>query len=256
MGASLEKIKILCLHGFLGLPTDWELIQSYFMVSPLARQFEWHSVDYMKTPGLDPKNSFENWARNFNQKVKSQVPSGPRVLVGYSLGGRLALQAMKQDPDLYDKAIFISTNPGLRREKEKQERFLNDELWAKKFLENNWEDLMKEWNSQAVFKESLSEPPRFEAHYLRLQLAQALTEWSLAGQEDFRDLIARQSQKVLWVSGEKDIKFASITMELKKQSPQIQTEIFAKASHRVLFDQPSELAQKMIAFIDEDFGAL
>lgn len=246
----MEKIKILCLHGFLGLPTDWDLIQSYFMVSPLAHQFEWRSVDYMKTPGLDPKNSFENWAKNFNQKIKVQFPRGPRVLVGYSLGGRLALQALKQEPDLYDRAIFISTNPGLQRDKEKQERIANDEQWAKKFLEYPWETLMREWNAQGVFKDSLSEPQRLEANYQRPLLAEALTAWSLAKQEDFRELIAQQSQKILWVSGEKDIKFASIAMDLKKRSPQIETEILPKASHRVLFDQPSELAQKMISFIE------
>jgi 2-succinyl-6-hydroxy-2,4-cyclohexadiene-1-carboxylate synthase len=252
VGSALEKVKILCLHGFLGLPTDWDFIQSHFMVSPLAGQFEWRSIDYMKVPGLGPQSSFAIWARNFNQKIRAEMGQGPCVLVGYSLGGRLALQALKADPGLYKAAVFISTNPGLQREKDIQDRIMNDQMWAQKFLETPWDQLMKEWNSQAVFKDSLSEPQRLESHYERPALAQALTEWSLAKQEDFRELIIQQSEKILWVSGDKDIKFASIAMELKKRAPVLQTETLAKASHRVMFDKPSELAQKMISFIQSE----
>jgi len=243
-------MNIICLHGFLGLPSDWDLVKSYFMVSPLARRFEWWSVDYMKTPGLTPQSDFAEWARNFNHEVRQKFSEGPCMLLGYSLGGRLALQALKASPELYDKAVFISANPGLQREKEKEDRAQNDLQWSQKFLEMPWDQVMSEWNAQAVFKESKNEPTRMEAHYDRRALAQSLLEWSLAQQEDFRDLIAQHSQKILWVSGEKDIKFASIAMELKKRAPVLRTEILTRSSHRVLFDRPSELAQAMIQFLE------
>jgi 2-succinyl-6-hydroxy-2,4-cyclohexadiene-1-carboxylate synthase len=254
VGTDLEKIapkiKIICLHGFLGLPADWDLVKSYFMVSPLAHQFEWWNVDYMTTPGLDPSNDFASWARNFNLKIRQRFPEGPRVLVGYSLGGRLALHALQADASLYEKAVFVSANPGLQREKDKEDRAQSDLIWSQKFLEMPWQALMKEWGSQAVFKDSLSEPQRQEAAYNRSLLAQSLLQWSLSQQGDFREFISQQSEKILWVAGEKDIKFASITMDLKKRSPGMESLLLAKASHRVLFDQPYELAQAMIQFLD------
>lgn len=244
------KIKIICLHGFLGLPADWDLVKSYFMISPLAHQFEWWNVDYMNTPGLDPSNDFATWARNFNAKVRQQFPEGPRILVGYSLGGRLALHALQADSALYEKAIFVSANPGLQRDKDKEDRAQMDLSWSQKFLEMPWAALMKEWGSQAVFKDSLSEPQRSEAAYSRALLSQSLLQWSLAQQGDFRNLIAGLSEKILWVAGEKDIKFASISMDLKKRSPALESLLLPKASHRVMFDQPHELAQAMIQFIE------
>lgn len=254
MGTDLEtlgsKIKIICLHGFLGLPADWDLVKSYFMISPLAQQFEWWSVDYMKTPGLDPRNGFAQWARNFNLKVRQKFSEGPCVLVGYSLGGRLALHALQADPALYSKAIFISTNPGLQRDKDKEDRAKSDLVWSQKFLEMPWGALQVEWNAQAVFKESLSEPQRLEGHYDRRMLAQSLLEWSLAQQGDFRETIAQQGEKVLWLSGEKDIKFASISMDLQRRSPGLEAKILPKSSHRVLFDQPHELSKAMIQFLE------
>lgn len=256
MGSDLEKVKVFCLHGFLGLPSDWDLIHSYFMVSPLASQLEWRAVDYMKIPELGPQKGFSSWAKAFNEWVHSVSPTttGPRVLAGYSLGGRLALQALKENPDLYQGAVFVSTNPGLQRDKDKQERTLKDQWWAERFRSTPWPELMREWNSQAVFKDSLSEPQRKESDHHREDLAQVLTAWSLAHQEDFRDLISQHREKILWVSGEKDLKFASIAMELKKFAQGLRTEILEKSSHRVLFDQPGELATKMSAFLQELLG--
>lgn len=221
------------------------------MVSSLAHQFEWWSVDYMNIPGLGPAGDFSSWARNFNMKIRQQFPEGPRVLAGYSLGGRLALHALRAAPELYDQAILVSTNPGLIRDKDKEDRARADQQWARKFLESSWNPLLAEWNGQSVFKNSLEEPLRFEVNYARPQLAQALVDWSLSRQEDFRPLVSKQSSKILWVSGEKDIKYASIAMELKRNAPALQVEIFEKSSHRVLFDQPGELARVMIDFVQE-----
>lgn len=221
------------------------------MVSPLAQHFDWWAVDYMNTPGLGSDNAFESWARHFNLKVQQRFPEGPRILVGYSLGGRLALQALKLSSSLYDKAVFVSTNPGLVREKDKEERRLADLKWAQKFRDLPWDSVLREWNNQPVFKSGFEEPLRLEANYQRHYLAQALTEWSLAKQEDFRLLVKELSSKILWVSGEKDIKFASLAMELKRGAPELQSEIFTKSSHRVLFDQPGELARVMISFIQK-----
>ncbi|HEY8269683.1 MAG TPA: alpha/beta fold hydrolase [Pseudobdellovibrionaceae bacterium] len=245
----MEKIKIISLYGFLGLPADWDLIRSYLMVSPLAHQFEWWSVDYMNTPGLDTECDFTAWAKNFNNSVQQKFAVGPRILLGYSLGGRLALHALKRNPELYDQAIFISTNPGLQSEKDKEERAKTDQRWSEQFLKTPWAELMSTWNAQAVFKDSLSEPLRLEAAYDREKLARALVEWSLARQEDFQEFILQRGSQILWACGEKDIKFASQAMELQRSSSQLRAEIFPRASHRVLFDQPHDLAQKIISFL-------
>jgi 2-succinyl-6-hydroxy-2,4-cyclohexadiene-1-carboxylate synthase len=249
VGRILEKISLLALHGFLGQSTDWDLIQSHFMVSPFAGSFEWWSVDYMANPLLNSKNSFELWAGNFNQKVKLKFSEGPRVLIGYSLGGRLALHAFAANPEMYDHVILISTNPGLTREKERQERWLSDFAWSQKFQKMPWNELVREWNSQSVFKDSIAEPPREESKYDRELLSNALIEWSLVKQPDFREVIAQNAQKFFWISGEKDIKYISLGMELTKKAPTLKSTVIPRSSHRILFDNPSELASQMIHFL-------
>lgn len=219
------------------------------MVSPLAHTFEWWSVDYFNSPVLNAEKPFAAWAENFTQKVKLRFAEGPRVLIGYSLGGRLALQALAKDPSLYDAVILLSANPGLTREKERFDRRQNDKAWAQKFSELPWQQVLSEWNAQPVFKDSVHEPIRSESDFERSQLASALTEWSLANQQDLREVIAKNSEKILWLSGDRDIKFQSIAMELKRLAPGLQTEIVPKASHRVIFDNPAETAAMMIRFL-------
>jgi 2-succinyl-6-hydroxy-2,4-cyclohexadiene-1-carboxylate synthase len=250
----VEKINLISLHGFLGQTVDWDLIQSYFMVSSWAHRFDWWSVDYMKADFLNSENSFLNWAQNFNGTVEMKYPKGPRVLIGYSLGGRLALHALAERPKLYDAVILLSTNPGLVRDKEQQERWQSDVQWSKKFLQMPWAALLKEWNGQNVFNDSAIEPPRLENQYRRDHLAKALTEWSLSKQADFRDLIAHQQEKILWLSGEKDIKFLSLAMELKKKASGLAEGVVSRASHRILFDNPSEVAGRMIQFLENRFS--
>ncbi len=247
----MEKVNLICLHGFLGKSSDWDLIHSYFVVSPLGGRVELWPVDYMSQPELNSTNSFLSWAEAFNQKVLQKFSHGRRILIGYSLGGRLAMHALAARPEMYDAAIFLSTNPGIMREKEKQERWQADQQWAQKFAILPWPDLLREWNAQSVFKDGTLEPPREESSYDRALLSSALTEWSLAKQEDFRDCVAKNSDKILWLTGEKDIKFLSIAMELKKRAPGLNTQSVTKASHRLIFDNPSETAQRMIRFLQD-----
>jgi len=247
----VEKVNIICLHGFLGKSSDWDLIHSYFVVSPLATHIEWWSVDYMNQPELNSTNSFLSWAESFNQKVLEKFPCGRRILVGYSLGGRLALHALAAKSNIYDAAIFLSTNPGILREKEKHERSQADQQWAQKFTTLPWPELLREWNAQSVFKDGALEPQREEVSYDRELLSSALTEWSLAKQGDFREFVAMNSDKILWLTGEKDIKFLSLAMELKKRAPGLSAAVVAKASHRLIFDKPSEVAQLMIQFLQD-----
>lgn len=169
-------MKIYALHGFLGRPADWQ------SVLPEAVH-----VDLFKPP----IKSFEVWAAEFN----SQVEPGS-LLVGYSLGGRLALHALAQNPALWKGGVIVSANPGLDVE-EREARLKHDLSWAKKFLNDPWEKLMAEWNSQPVFA---GRPPVFERReeeFDRGVLAMVLEKWSLGRQEKVVPAVP-----LLWITGE------------------------------------------------------
>src|SRR6476661_7376674 len=98
---------IHALHGFLGLPRDWDLFESAVQDHRgrpvrLVKHNLWEEL-----AALDDK-SLRSWAREFNSNIE-----GKNILVGYSMGGRLAMHALIDDHTKWSGAVFISAHPGL-----------------------------------------------------------------------------------------------------------------------------------------------
>ncbi|KYG67467.1 hydrolase [Bdellovibrio bacteriovorus] len=243
-------MNLIFLHGFLGRPSDWALVKAYLPFGDVHI----YTPDYLKDPQLGPQNSFETWAENF-VKWTEKVVGGTKqnILVGYSLGGRLALHALEKKPDLWKKVVLISTNPGIEdaqhedigRSEERQKRWLSDAYWAEEFAKSPWETVLRNWNSQPVFKGGAAEPPRVETDFSREVLSLILTQWSLAQQRNMREVIAKYVQKIHWLVGETDEKFMALTEQLKNQIRELQVDVVMGAAHRVPLDNPKGLGERI-----------
>src|SRR3954466_10003273 len=77
------------------------------------------------------------------------IPQRGEILLGYSLGGRLALQALLAGAH-YECAIFISTGLGIDDEVARQARRASDEAWAQRFENDDWDAVINAWNAQPV----------------------------------------------------------------------------------------------------------
>lgn len=199
-------MKMYALHGFLGLPSDL----SFLDVERIA---------------IKPAKDMKAWAEAFNRSVIRDGSHEKNILIGYSMGGRLALHAWANRPTLWDKLILISTHPGLLNEDEKQKRIENDEKWARRFEIEEWNSLMQAWNSQDVLKGI--HLTRNEKDYDRQDLAAHLRNFSLGKQ----DVI---EPPATWVVGEHDHKFRE---RLASLSPLV----VPNSGHRIPFERPDFL---------------
>lgn len=247
----MERVNLIFLHGFLGRPSDWALVKAYL---PLGGGVHIYTPDFLKEPLLGPQNTFEVWADYFNKWAEKVVGlQHKNVLIGYSLGGRLALHAVENKPDIWSKVILLSTNPGIEdnhhgdisRSVERSKRWLLDSYWAEEFAKAPWETVLRNWNAQAVFKRGMAEPPRIETDYSREILSLILTQWSLAQQRNLRSLIARYIHKIHWLVGEADEKFMAMTEQLKKDIESLQADVIPGAGHRIPFDNPKALGERL-----------
>lgn len=210
---------IWALHGFLGVASDWDFL--------LPRE-KVKAVDLYEN-----QQNFQLWAKSFNQRVRESGAES-NILLGYSLGGRLALHVFFDDPELWSKALFLSTHPGLKTEEEKEQRLQMDEVWAQRFLGDPWRDVMAGWNDQSVLSQG-SSPQRSEENYEREKLAFCLRSWSLGLQDDFRPLIAEHREKITWLTGERDEKFSALAKE-----PSIQGHSLKDCHHRLLWEPSAQ----------------
>ena len=181
-----------------------------------------------------------------------------RLLVfwwGYSLGGRIALHALLQNPHPWSAAVIVSAHPGLLSKEDRNQRIQTDERWADRFENDNWEQTLSDWNSQTVFQKgirqkSIGEPVREVSAYSRKALADSLRFCSLGVQEDLRNRLKTLSTPLLWVAGENDLKFVALSEEIAAlRNPHITVQTIPRSGHRVLFDQPGTLGQRIQEFI-------
>lgn len=229
--------KLYALHGFLGRPDDWDLL--------LDRTTQ--SIDLFEPP-LAP--DLHSWGENFNKQIltSSSTPTS-RILMGYSLGGRLALHALSQNPSLWNAAIIISANPGLTTDEERSQRQLLDEQWAVRFENEPWEQLMNAWNQQKAFQGNSFEFTRREKDYDRKMLADSLRNWSLGKQEYLNEKISTLPMPILWMIGSSD-PLAAKASKIQLQHPQSKIWLAEDAGHRLPWQQPKQFLLKLSQFIN------
>lgn len=223
-----QEYCIYALHGFLGAPADWSALK----LSPSIK-----AVNLSKHSG----SSLKDWARSFNHFVEQQGHKR-NILAGYSLGGRLALHVLLDNPTLWQQAILISAHPGLTTAQERKDRLRHDHEWAKRFEQEAWSTLMTDWNNQSVFKSGYH-PERKESDYDRAELARQLREWSTGHQEDLREQISTLLMPMLWIAGEKDQKYLECMQTLSFKHPHSQIRIIPEVGHRVLWEASGVLYQ-------------
>lgn len=224
-------IILWCLHGFLGSGKDWEPLAPF--LSP-RRDLVLHSPDLLASPAEIRR--FQYWARKFNREAASL--EGTPILLGYSMGGRLALHALLQPSSPWKGAVIVSAHPGLRFPEERRARLVRDEKWARRFEKDPWEDLLSDWNAQPVFRGKDIIPPRAEEDFSRKALAKALRTWSLGKQEPLMERFGEIQVPVLWIAGEEDAKYAEIGRRAARLLPRGIFEALPGAGHRAPWDAP------------------
>ncbi len=206
---------IWCLHGFLGRGADWDFVRD--------AGFE------TRAPSL------------FSGDLLADVrPAADDVLLGYSMGARLALHLMQIHR--VSKAILISAGMALP---EPGRREL-DEMWARRFESEAWNSVVEAWNAQAVFGGWKNPLVRIESDFDRRALAAALREWSPAVlRTRLRDIVA----PTLWIAGEHDAKYVEAARRAAGQLPNAQLWICPDAGHRVPWEQPQAFVERVRAFL-------
>ncbi len=230
---------IYALHGFLGLASDWDFLKNRMSV---------HAEDLW----ADYQNlSLKNWAERKSLQLDAQFQNStePRVLLGYSMGGRLAMHLLLARPRFWSAAILVSANPGIASVDEREARKEIDHKWAQKFLKDDWKNLVAAWNKQSLFSKDKDALPRNEKDFDREILAAALEDWSLSKQEDLAVRLSQTSTPVLWLAGEQDEKYCDLLSGFAQVARSHQYQKISNAGHRVPWDNPSEFIAAIESFL-------
>jgi len=204
---------LVFLHGFAGDSREWMAV---------GERFSRHPRLYIDLPGHGGSSTI--YARDFNE-VSLQLHVTlfsynilKCWLVGYSLGGRIAMFYACRHPAELEGVIVEGAHPGLTYSAAREARWLSDARWAQRFREEPLADVFNDWYRQPVFA-GLTALQRQELVTLRsensgMALAAMLEATSLAVQPDLRPALRRCHFPIYYLCGEHDHKFRALGAEL------------------------------------------
>ncbi len=228
------------LHGNLQTPAVWDFARETFPGQSIA-------VDLWSGATDSPAA----WAKGFCEQIAhDSVADNRRVLVGYSLGGRLAMQALVQDPALWAAVILVGAHPGSDDPELRGAWLKNDTRWAKRFTEEPWGALIAEWDAQTVFGGVPNPCPPCEEDFDRVLLARTFISFSKGNQECMTPALAKLSAPpLLYLSGEYDRIYSRLGVELASRVPGLRHQVVPGAGHRVPWEQPETFLRACREFL-------
>ena len=233
---------IHCLHGFLGSPRDWDRFDDFGTGQGVVK------ADLFSRDAFPDALTMADWANVYYPQRVEGATDEPRFLLGYSLGGRLALHLATQFPDAWDGVVIIGANPGLDDAEARAKRRAHDENWARRFETEPWDTLLADWNAQAVFSGRRG-GARHEADFDRARLADSLRRWSLGAQSPLWTALPALASPLLWIAGADDTKQQAICRRVQDMVPAAQIWIAPGAAHRVPWEQPAAFAAHVNEFL-------
>ena len=258
VSAAGEGEPLVLLHGFTGSSACWAAHTAVF-----AQNFRTITLDLLghgRTDSPPDPNRYrmETAAADIIAILESQraAGGGQKVhLLGYSMGGRLALYLAIHYPGWFRSLVLESASPGLdtaaaRAERQKQDNALADwiEVHGIEAFIRRWEELPL-WASQA----QLPPEARGALRRQRLQnnpsgLAHSLRGMGTGAQPSLWPHLGRLAMPVLLLAGALDDKFVAINRRMQAQIPHNQLHAVPQAGHTIHWERPSLFNQLALQF--------
>lgn len=226
--------RIAFLHGFTQTRESWR---------PLAERFtKDHEVLLLDAPNHGESAGVDAGFTEAARLLADAVDGG--TCVGYSMGGRLALQAALDHPHRIGALVLVSSTAGIDDETERAARRDADERLAAEIERVGTAEFLRSWLSQPMFAHlhptdadltaRRGNPPH--------ALARSLRRCGTGAQQSLWPRLADLSVPVLLVCGEDDRKFTDIACRMAASLPQAVLEIIEGAGHAPHLEQPDAFA--------------
>ncbi len=238
---SRDQPPILFLHGFMGNSNDFNSVMAL-----LADHFYCIAVDLpghgnTLVSGGEECYTMPNTARALLCLLDS-LNIEKCFLVGYSMGGRLALYMSLHFPNCFAKVVLESASPGLKTDGERLARIQHDAKLANQLETSDFKSFLLNWYEQPIFN-NLKQHPQFVDLFERrlqnnpLELARSLRQMGTGCQPSLWTKLADNKIPLLLLVGEHDDKFISINAAMTKICKLAQIKIIKGCDHNIHFEQ-------------------
>lgn len=176
-------------------------------------------------------------------------------LVGYSMGGRVALGLAAAAPDRVASLVLESSSPGLRDPAERAARRRADEELARRIEAEGVESFARHWEGLPLFAGLRRLPPALRAavRATRLNqrpqgLANSLRGIGAGVQPPLWDRLPALAMPVLCLAGAADAKYAALAAAMAACLPRGRAVTVPGAGHTVHLEDPAGFVREVRAF--------
>jgi 2-succinyl-6-hydroxy-2,4-cyclohexadiene-1-carboxylate synthase len=235
----------VALHGFTQRGAAWD------ETAALAGG-DWVTPD-LPGHGGQPACSWEEAVRIVAGRLGEAAP--PRCLVGYSMGGRLALAVALDHPEMVERLALLSAAPGIADPVDRRQRLEADRALAEHIAEAGVAAFLDEWLDQPWFGGGQTPPAEWRAAERTARmgstaagLAGALRLLGQGAQPYLGERLGELALPVLLVAGADDGRYAALARSMAEQMPNAEVALVAAAGHALVGERPGEVAALLAAW--------
>ncbi|MDC1067939.1 2-succinyl-6-hydroxy-2,4-cyclohexadiene-1-carboxylate synthase [Candidatus Kapabacteria bacterium] len=230
---------ITFLHGFMGSSSDW----NYF-ADNLKTDYNILLIDlpaHGESVNLDKNDYlFANIPNQISdileiEKIKSSH------LVGYSMGGRIAIKCLINFPEIFEKVILESTTAGIESQHEREARKQNDKILGSKIVNSDFKEFLDSWYQLQLWGNIRNHKNYSGMINSRLdnnlkELQKSLEKMGTGSQPSYWDSLKSIKNSIIYVSGNLDQKYTALANKFSDKLSYYKHEPLAGVGHNVHFE--------------------
>lgn len=234
-------MSVVLLHGFTQTGASWAPLLPHLATTP------WIAPDL---PGHGSAGHVRTDLAATADRLVDEFPNS--ILVGYSMGGRLALHAAIRQPARVRGLVLIGATPGIADVVEREARRRSDAQLADHVEDIGVQAFLSEWLSQPLFTTLPAASRTLEDRLSNTAdgLAWSLRTWSTGVQQSLWDSLSLIRCPVLLVTGSLDTKFTEIARGMQRSmGDRCRHAVVDGAGHSAHLEKPADVARVMDDFV-------
>lgn len=249
---------LVLLHGFTGSAANWSDLLSH-LEAPGRRLIALDLLGHGQADAPDDPVYYDMEHSQIDILATLStlgVQAREAILLGYSMGGRIALYTGFSG--FFRALILESASPGLTTESERTQRRQGDYALAERIEREGVEAFIDYWEQLPLFASQHNLPleRRIALRRQRLNnrasgLANSLRGVGTGAQPALHERLPELDLPVLLLAGELDTKFSQIADQMARSLPQATLHIVPGAGHTIHLEQPTLFAEFVNEFCHE-----
>jgi 2-succinyl-6-hydroxy-2,4-cyclohexadiene-1-carboxylate synthase len=250
-----KNAPLLYLHGFGGTAQLFDFFAEKLNRTVFAIDLLGHGLS--SAPKDPSRYSLENQLRDVSSIITALSDAeSPAHLLGYSMGGRLAMRLALAYPMLFRSLIIESSSAGIASDTLRDERRLRDEKMADR-IRHDLPAFFASWNRLPLFVSPSDAPTELRDRFERAQLksnpnglANNLIGFGAGTLLPVHDELKTLNIPLAILTGSLDPAYSTMWEELISAMPSATHFTVEGAGHRVHLDRPDAYIQNINHFLN------